>query len=138
MTQDPHDTTAARRRKRFVDNQRRVIVDVKAMRAAASKLLGWELTPEEAASFVMVSPRNWLRWENGTDKTIPTSCIRLFWYEVALTCLEQYEDAGRTEDLEKALKGKLTVNSLFNFLFEQWDPWDPEQLLHKKAEEKKL
>lgn len=123
------------RRKRHLDQARKTAVDLKEMREDARRLLGWEkLTPEDAAEFASTNPRTWLRWEN-TPKAIPATVVKLFWFEVCLTALEQAEDSKKPEALEKALGKPLTINNVYDWVYERWESWDPDFLAHKKISE---
>lgn len=108
-------------RKKHADRRQ---IDVGEMRNFARDFLGWdELTTAQAAEMVGCSRRSWSRFEN-REKRIADSQIRLFWYEVALTKLEQAEDKG-PDALKEALGGDLTVKNIFDYMFNAWERWDP-------------
>jgi len=102
-------------------------VDLEKMRTSAASLLGWkQLDRREAGDMVVISERNWRRFEHG-DRGTPDSIIKLFWYEVGLCHLEGLEKEGKTEELEKILKGPVTVKSVFDYAYNLWEKWDPTQ-----------
>jgi len=99
------------------------------MREDARNFLGWnELTTEQAADFIGVSKRTWQRFEKPDEhKHMADSQIRLFWYEVALTKLEQTEEKEKVEGVRRLLPndGELNIKNVFDYLYNAWERWDP-------------
>jgi len=102
-------------------------VDVRAMRQAAQEFLGWlVLDTKTAADMININERTWRRFER-REKFIADGQIRLFWYEVALTKLEELEKNEGQEAVNNELGGQLTVARVFDYVYAAWEQWDPLQ-----------